>query len=377
MNPKRMLAVARKESIHILRDARSLTLAFFIPMVLLTLFGFALTLDLEKVPLGVWDQSGTAASRDLVSAFSGSRYFSLERVADGYGPLQRGLDDGSLLVVLVIPRDFAQKIDAGRLASVQVFIDGSDANTATLALGYAETVVEGFSEKIRLEEMRRASPTVPRPALDTRGRVCYNPDMESRNLIIPGQIAVIMVILASLLTSLTFAKEWENGTMEQLVSTPVRGSELVLGKLLPYVAIGMGDVFLSMFMAKYVFQVPMRGSGLLFVALAFVFLVGSLAMGMFISILCRIQLNASQISMVVTYMPALLLSGLVFAIRNMPPFVQGLTYLFPARYFIAVTKGVYMKGLGVEPMLGEVAFMVVFSTVMTLLCIACFRKRLA
>ncbi len=377
MNPKRMLAVARKESIHILRDARSLTLAFFIPMVLLALFGFALTLDLERVPLGVWDQSGTAHSRDLVSAFSGSRYFSLEQVADGYAPLQRGLDDGSLLVALVIPRDFAQKIDAGRLAAVQVFIDGSDANTATLALGYAETVVEGFSEKIRLEEMRRASPTVPRPALDTRGRVCYNPDMESRNLIIPGQIAVIMVILASLLTSLTFAKEWENGTMEQLVSTPVRGSELVLGKLLPYVVIGMGDVFLSMFMAKYVFQVPMRGSGLLFVALAFVFLVGSLAMGMFISILCRIQLNASQISMVVTYMPALLLSGLVFAIRNMPPFVQGLTYLFPARYFIAVTKGVYMKGLGVTPMLGEVAFMIVFSTVMTALCVACFRKRLA
>ncbi|MBP7864805.1 MAG: ABC transporter permease [Acidobacteria bacterium] len=377
MNLRRLVAVARKEALHVLRDPRSLGFAFLIPMLLLILFGFALTLDVDHVPIVVWDQSHTAASRELVARFAGSRYFTLTKQVDRYKEIEHDLDTGQALCALIIPRDYARNLVNRRSATVQFLLDGSDANTGSLALGYAESVVSSQSESVMVKEARRKAPQPPRPPLEPRPRVWYNPDLESRNLIIPGQIAVIMVVLASLLTSLTFAREWENGTMEQLVSTPVTGAELVMGKLLPYVIIGLADVGIAMLATRYVFEVTMRGNALLLLALAFVFLVGALAMGMLISILLKSQLLASQLSMMVTYLPAILLSGLVFAIKNMPAFVQYLTYLFPARYFMSVIKGIYLKGLGLEEMGGEVVLLLVFATAMVLLCILRFRKRIA
>lgn len=377
MNFRRLGAVARKETLHVFRDLRSLGFAFLIPMLLLILFGFALTLDVDHVPIVVWDQSGTAESRELVSRFAGSRYFTLTRFVDRYADIERDLDTGHALCALVIPRDYAARLVNRRMATVQFLLDGSDANTGALALGYAESVISAQSENVVMKEARRKAPRPPRPPLEPRPRVWYNPDLESRNLIIPGQIAVIMVVLASLLTSLTFAREWENGTMEQLVSTPVTGAELVIGKLIPYVVIGVADVGIAMIATRWVFEVTMRGNAFLLLALAFVFLVGALAMGMLISILLKSQLLASQLSMMVTYLPAILLSGLVFAIRNMPPFVQYLTYLFPARYFMSVIKGVYLKGLGLEEMGGEVVLLTAFAAAMVGLCILRFRKRIA
>jgi len=263
MKLPRVRAVARKEFLHVIRDPLSLGMGIAIPMIMMFLFGYALSLDVDKVPLVVWDQSGTATSRDFISGFNGSRYFSLRGYAHNYREIEGAVDTRGAMVALIIPLDFAERIDAGRPASVQVIADGSDSNTATLALGYADAVTQAYSQAVTIQQARRISGVTVRVPLDVRPRVWFNEDLESKNFIIPGLIAVIMMVIAAQLTSLTVAREWENGTMEQLISTPVKGSELILGKLLPYFAIGMLDVFLAVVMGRFLFHVPMRGSVIL------------------------------------------------------------------------------------------------------------------
>ncbi len=376
MRPRRLWAVARKEFIHLLRDSRSLGMAIAIPMLLLLLFGSALTLDVDQVPLVVWDQSQSVASRELISRFSGSRYFSLRETARNYREVEQAIDSGRALAALVVPRDFAPRIDSGRRARVQVLVDGSDSNTATIALGYAEAVAQGYSETVLLREIRRAGGRSPEPPLEIRPRVWFNPDLASRNYIIPGLIAVIMMVIAALLTSLTVAREWERGTMEQLISTPVKGPELILGKLLPYFAIGMLDVLLAVLMGQFIFQVPLRGSAALLFGMAAIFLAGALSLGMLISILAKSQLLASQLAMVLTFLPSFLLSGFMYAINNMPAPIQIITYAIPSRYFVALLKGIYLKGAGLEALATEAGLLAAFAAGALLLAIGKFKKRL-
>ena len=376
MNLRRVRAVARKEFLHVLRDPRSLGMAVAIPMLMLVLFGYALTLDVDRVPIVVWDQSRSHASRGLVSHFNGSRYFTLAGQVDDYGDLERAIDYREALVALVIPPDFADEVDAGRDVAVQLIVDGSDANKATIALGYADVVAESYSAAVWTEQIVRAGRRVPAPPLDVRPRVWFNAELESKNYIIPGLIAVIMMVIAALLTSLTVAREWERGTMEQLISTPVKSRELILGKLVPYFAIGISDVLLAVLMGEFVFHVPLRGSAGLLLGMGALFLIGALAMGMTISIVTKSQLLASQLAMVATFLPAFLLSGFMFAIANMPAPIQWITYLIPARYFVSVLKGIYLKGVGLEVLAGEAALLAVFSVVMLLVANARFKKKL-
>jgi ABC-2 type transport system permease protein len=374
---RRVLAVARKEAIHILRDPRSLAVAIAIPMLMLLLFGYALTLDVDNVPLMIWDQSQTRASRELVSHFLGSRYFSLRAYARNYGDVVHAIDTGEVLVALVIPRDFAQHLHSGRAAEVQVIADASDANTATLALGYADIATATYSRQVTVNQFRRMGMTPPRPPLDVRPRTWFNPDMESKNYIVPGLIAVIMMVIAALLTSLTVAREWERGTMEQLISTPVKGPELLAGKLIPYFVLGMADVLIAVLMGQFLFHVPLRGSVLLLFAMASVFLLGALSLGMLISVITRTQLLASQVAMVATFLPAFLLSGFMYAIANMPAPIQLITRVVPARYFIVVLRGIYLKGVGLEILAVEALFLALFAGATLTLANLNFRKKLA
>jgi len=376
MKPRRIWAVARKEFLHVFRDPRSLGMAVAIPMLMLVLFGYALTLDVDRVPLVVWDQSATPPSRRLISRFDGSRYFSRVGDVDNYGDLERAIDTREALAALVIPTDFARRIEAGRPAPVQLILDGSDSNTATIALGYAEVLVEGFAREVVLEHVRRVGASLPPGPLDVRLRVWFNEELESKNYIIPGLIAVIMMVIAALLTSLTIAREWERGTMEQLISTPVKGPELIVGKLAPYFVIGMVDVLLAVLMGEFLFDVPLRGDVALLFAVGAMFLVGALSMGILISTVMKNQLLASQVAMVATFLPAFLLSGFMFAIANMPLPIQWITYVVPARYFVALLKGIYLKGVGLEVLAGEAALLGAFSVVMVLLAIARFKKKL-
>ena len=376
MNLLRLWAIARKEFIHVLRDPRSLGMAIAMPLFLLLLYGYALTLDVDNVPMMVWDQSESPASREFISRFSGSRYFSVRGYVRNYRELERAIDSGRALTALTVPREFAGRVASGRPASVQFIVDGSDSNTATLAVSYAEVVAQTYSQDIRLREIRRLGSRMVNPPLDSRPRVWYNPDLESRNFIIPGLIAVIMMVIAALLTSLTVAREWERGTMEQLISTPVKAQELIFGKLLPYFSIGLIDVSLAVLLGQFLFRVPLRGSVVLLFAVAGIFLIGTMALGIVISIVAKNQLMANQMAMVLTFVPSFLLSGFVFPISNMPKVIQLITYLIPARYFITLLKAIYLKGVGLEILAGEAALLTVFAGAMVFLANALFKKKL-
>lgn len=376
MKPIRVWAIARKEFVHIVRDPRSLMMAIAIPMLLLVLFGYALTLDVDNVPMVVWDQNQSQTSREFISRFDGSRYFSIRQYVRSYLEIERAIDSGEALVALIIPTDFGSDIESGRAAPVQLIVDGSDSNTATIAMGYADFVALNYSQGVAINEIARSGGPKLHPPLDMRPRVWFNAELVSKNYIIPGLIAVIMMVIAALLTSLTVAREWERGTMEQLIATPVKGSELILGKLLPYFALGMLDVLLAVLMGEFLFAVPLRGNvGLLF-GMAAVFLVGALSLGMLISILTRSQLLASQLAMVLTFLPSFLLSGFMYSIANMPTPIQIMTHLIPARYFVVLLKGIYLKGVGLEILGLDALLLAVFAVVMVALANFKFRKKL-
>lgn len=347
-SPRRLAAIARKEFLHVLRDWRSLALALAIPMLLIWLFGYALTMDLKNAPTAVWDQSHTPASRDFLHHLDGSPYFVIRQRTDNYRALTDALDRRDVIAALVIPADFSDRLQSGRSTTLQILLEGSDANNANLALGYITGLTQLFNRKIMVRRLQRTGPGRAIAAVEAETRAWYNPDLRSRNVIVPGIIAVVMVVIAAMLTSVTIAREWETGTMEQLISTPVRVPELVIGKVVPYFVIGLTDVAIAVLMGRFIFHVPLRGNPALLFAMASVFLCGALFLGLVLSIVLKTQVLANQLAIFANYLPTLLLSGFVFSIHNMPPPIQVITYIVPARYFIALLRGIYLKGIGLE-----------------------------
>jgi len=376
MNLRRLWAVARKEALHIRRDPRSLILAVGIPMLMLLMFGYALTLDVDRVKFVVWDQGGTPESREFIARFTATRYFDFRGTVNRYSDLERAIDSRDAMLGLVVPPDFAARLATGRSAGVQAIVDGADSNTAAIVLGYAQGIAMGYNQQLALEQVRRLTGATPVPALDLRTRVWFNPDLESRNFIVPGIMAVIMGLIAALLTSLTVAREWERGTMEQLISTPVKPAELILGKLLPYSAIDLANMVIAVLMAVFLFHVPLRGSVTVLFGVGTCFIVATLAQGILISALARQQLLASQMAMISTFLPAFLLSGFAFAIANMPIPVQVITRIVPARYFVSLVKGIFLRGVGLETLWRDALFLVVFAVVVLAAAIRRTRKTL-
>lgn len=364
MNLRRLLAVARKESLHLLRDWRSLTLALAIPLILIMLYGYALTLDLRLVPTVVWDQSRGSESREFLSMFDSSPYFSIMSYHDSYLGIQRELDQGRAMVGLIIPGDFAPKVQASKSVQVQIIGDGSDANTSRLAMGYAANIGTIYGLKITSQQMQVKGEGELKKPIELVQRAWYNPGLRSQNVLIPGIIALVMIVVAALLTSTTVAKEWESGTMEQLISTPLRAPELIFGKVLPYFCIGMIDVAMAVLMGKWVFDVPIVGNAGLLFALSALFLTGALFFGMTLSIKLKSQVLANQIAIIAGFLPTLILSGFVFAIENMPLPLQFLTYIVPARYFIAILRGIYLKGIGLEILWVNALFLTIYALLM-------------
>ena len=364
MNFQRVFAIIRKEFVHIIRDPRSLAMAIAMPVLLIFLFGSSLSLDVDKVPLVIWDQNRTSDSREYISRFTGSRYFLLSGYVNSYEEIEQSNDKREAMLALIIPTDFSRKLETGRKADAQLIVDGSDSNTATIAIGYAKTVTDSYTSSLMLKTAQRQGEKKVGIPLEAKPRIWFNQNMQAKNYIIPGLIAVIMMVIAALLTSLTVAREWENGTMEQLLTTPLQPSELILGKLVPYFAIGMFDVLLAVLIGEFLFQVPLRGNGALVFCMAALFLPGALTMGMLAGIITRSQLVASQLAMVLTFLPSFLLSGFMYSIANMPPFLQGLTYVVPARFFVAILKRIYLKGAGLEMFIMEAAGLVIFAVVL-------------
>ncbi len=348
----RVKAIAKKEITQIRRDPLSLAMAFLMPVMLLFIFGYAITLDVNNLKTVVYDRDRSSLSRELVSQFRESGYFTIIAYINEYKDIDKYLDTGKAMAAITIPVEFSKDITVGRAAEVQVIVDGSDSNTATIALGYISAISELYSQRIKGIRIK--------PLIDPRVRVWYNPELKSRNFIIPGLIAVIMAVITALLTSLTIAREWERGTMEQLISTPVKPAELILGKLIPYFFIGIIDVVLSVLLSVFLFDVPLRGNPFLLMSLSGIFLFGGLSLGILISIAAKSQLVSSQISMIATFLPAFLLSGFMFAISNMPKPLQVFTLIIPARYFVTILKGIFLKGSSLEFLIFEAMLLSVF-----------------
>ena len=366
----RLLAVSRKEVLHLRRDRRSLGLAFVLPAIMVLAFGWVISFDIRHIRMAVYDEDRSQASRALVDAFTASSYFVVTGHLDRYGDAEPLLDRGAVRLVLVIPPRFQARLSGGGPAPVQALVDGSDANTATIALAYARGIVTAYASRAVLGARNMA------PPVRAETRVWYNEELKSSNMIVPGLIAVVMMIIAAMLTSLTIAKEWERGTMEQLASTPVHPVEVVLGKLLPYIGIGMIDVLVTGFIGAAIFAVPFRGSFLFFVGASFFFLVGALGIGLAISAVTKSQMLAIQVAMVATYLPSFLLSGFMFDVANMPTALQAIALFVPARYFITAVRGIFLKGVGPEVLWPYGLGMILFGIAGLTLATRAFRKEI-
>jgi len=342
MNVARLMAVARKEAIQLRRDPRSMVLAFALPLFMLLFFGYAITWDVKNLRLAVVNEDGGQQSRAVVQAMESSGYFYVVAYLPDRASGDDYLEHSRAAGVLIIPADFTRKLAARKPAPVQLLLDGSDANTATIALNYANAILARYSRDVVLQGQQLVIPVTPEP------RIWYNPTLASRNMIVPGLVAVIMSIIAAMLTALTIAREWERGTMEQLAATPVSRAEVILGKLVPYLVIGLIDVAIAVILGVYVFQVPFRGSLLTFALGSTVFLIGVLGLGTLLSTKLKSQLLASQAAIFATYLPALLFSGFMYTISNMPVVLQWISSVVPAKYYVSFTRGVFLKGNGLD-----------------------------
>ncbi|MFA5090072.1 MAG: ABC transporter permease [Candidatus Omnitrophota bacterium] len=376
-NLKRIKAIAWKEFIQIKRDPRSLALALAIPVFLLLIFGYGLSLDIDNVRTVVWNQDASSEfARDFLLNFKNSRYFKIVAYTDNYHDIEHMINSGEVMMALIIPKDFSHYIKSGKSTPLQLLVDGSDANTATIAMGYVRTVVSKYNVDLLTSTFAQYG-LKPVKSLEARSRIWFNMGLTSTWFIVPGVIAMIIMIIAALLTSICIAREWERGTMEQLISTPVKAPELVIGKFIPYFAIGFFDLTVGMIMARFLFGVPFRGSYILFVLLSAFFLTGALSQGIYISVVARTQLMASQLASLTTLIPTLLLSGFIYPIFNMPKVVQAFTYIIPARYYIVILRELFLKGGGISSMWDEAVFLLLFAFVMLGLAIRRFRKKVA
>ena len=377
MSFTRFLAVARKEVVQILRDSRSLIIVLIMPVVLVLLFGYGVNLDLKGLPVYVYDRDGSQQSQDLLKRFQASAYFDVVRVVNDYPALTRSLDDGHAKMGIVIPWDFSERVRNGLPTQVQALVDGSDDNTANVAIGYAQAVVQGYSSDIQLDWLRNRGQVAQPASVSVETRTWYNEDLESSAFIVPGVLALVMSVIGAFLTSLTIAREWERGTMEQLISTPVTPLEIMLGKLAPYFVIGMFDVIVCALIAIYWFQVPFRGSFITLLVSSAMFMVVVLSLGFFISVIGGSQLAASQIALLITFLPAFLLSGFLYSIEQMPIVLQWITRILPARYYVSVLKKIFLKGSPTALLYADLVPLAVFTLVLAMLATHSFHKRLA
>ncbi len=360
----------RKESLHILRDPRSLYLAIGLPVIMVILFGYAITMDVSHIHLGIIDQDSTSLSRDLIFRLGASDYFDIIYQSNNFAGSEKLLDDGRVKILIGIPSGFSKDLIRGKNTPLQLLIDGSDNNTAQIALGYISSIVRTFSSKITLDKLNKHGP-VPEgiPPMDVEPIVWFNPDLRSTNFVVPGLIAVIMMVLSAMLTSLTIAREWENGTMEQLISSPAKPIEIITGKLIPYFVLGMFQTLLIVLVGTLLFRVPLKGNLLFLFFITAVFLVCGLGIGLLISTVTKSQQLAFMMSFIFTLLPSFLLSGFIFSISSMPKVIQIISYLVPAKYFLTVLRGIFLKGNGLAVLWPEVVPLILLASLVITACV--------
>jgi len=374
----RVIAVANKEFIHIRRDPRTLLIVVLIPVLMIMLYGYALTLDVNHIATAVVDFDKTQISRDFISKFSNSRYFDIDFYPERVSDLKSLIDLGRVSVGIVIPPDFSKKITSGRPADVQALLDGSNSNTAAITQSYVNIISSQYGLAKASESLAKIGPlkNVNLNVIKYDPRFWYNPELKSINFLIPGQICIILMMLSTLLTSLSIVGEKESGTIEGLVVSPIRTRELVLGKIIPYIILDFFDIVLVIALGSLWFGVPIRGSLILLFALSFLFLFSALGLGLLVSTVARNAQEAYMMSTFSTMLPTIMLSGYVFPISSMPVALQVLSNVIPAKYFLIIIRGIFLKGVGLSTLWPSALALFIFGVLMVTLSVSRFKKRL-
>ncbi len=373
----RLKAITVKEVLQIWRDPRSLMIALLLPFTQMFLLGYGVNLDLKHIPVCTFDREGSQLSQDLFKHFEASQYFRIARNVQSYPQVVAAIDNADCNLAIVVPPDFSERLNDTGTAPVQAILDGTDDNTANIAFGYAAAVVDGYSNNIQVSWMDRQGKSLQQiQPMVVQSRVWFNEDLESRNFIIPGLVAVIMALIGAQLTSLTISREWERGTMELLISTPVKPSELMIGKLVPYLVLGWLDAAFCLAVAALWFGVPYRGTLFALFVTTTLFLFVVLSIGYLLSVLIRSQVGASQIALLATMLPTMLLSGYIFPIDQMPAAIRDITYLIYSRYYVTIVKDLFLKGSSIVELATPILFLIVYATAVMILAARAFRKRL-
>ncbi len=369
-------AIMRREFTDVLRDRRSLILTFLYPICMLVMYGYGIRYDVDNVPLTILDYDHTSESRDLVEQMIRSGYFNLVRWAHSERDVNRDLTTEASKAAVVIPPEFAAHIRAGEPVAVQALIDGSDSNTATIAQGYLLAMMARYSSAVAGSKSGAAATRLGAPPIEVQSRVWYNPELKSVNFIVPGVIAVIMMIVGAIMTALSIVKEKERGTMEQILVSPIRPLEMMVGKIIPYVIIAFLDLMIVVGAGYAVFHVPIKGSLIPLTILSLLYLTSSLGTGVFVSTIADTMQNAMLAAIFLSLLPSILLSGFVFPIENMPIVIRFITYFFPGRYFVTAIRGVYLKGVGLSVLWPEALMLLCFSTAIVSLSASRFQEKL-
>ncbi len=377
----RIREILRKELLQVLRDPRMRFVLIVPPVVQLIIFGFAVNLDVEHARIAWMDMDRTPASRDLQSYFSGSQNFDITHFPTTEDEVRDLLDRGEVQAIIRVLPGFARDVSRGTPTSVQILVDGSNSNTASIISSYATQVISAYAQKVQAAQSRSATTASPAPAVphvpvlvaDTR--VWFNPELLSRNYFVPGIIVNVIALVTLMLTAMAIVREKEIGTMEQLMVTPIRPIELLIGKTLPFAAIGLLDLILVTSAALLIFRIPFRGSALLLLGCAILFLLTSLGVGLFISTVSQTQQQAMMGSFFF-FQPAFMLSGFAFPIRNMPVAIQYLSYLDPLRYFVEIVRGIFLKGTGIAALWPQILALSVFGLIIMGMSALRFHKRL-
>jgi len=365
-------AILRREFIDVLRDPRSLALTMLWPISMLMMYGYGIRYDVDNVPITILDYSESSESRDLTEQMRRSGYFTLVRFARDQDDVDRDLMDDSVRAAIVIPRDFSDRLRNAESTAVQVLIDGSDSNTATIAQGYALAIVNQFTATRRKGRVTLTTG----PPITIASRVWYNPELKSVNFIVPGVMAVIMMIVGAILTSLSIVKEKERGTIEQILVSPIRPLEMMIGKIAPYLVIALVDLAIIIVAGYVLFGVPIKGSIAQLGIFALLYIFCALGVGVFVSTIADTMQNAMLAAIFLSLLPSIMLSGFVFPLEDLPAPVRAVSYVFPARYFVTAIRGIYLKGVGLEVLWPEAMLLVVFATAIVGFSAARFQDRL-
>jgi len=353
-----------------------LRLSIFAPVVQLIILGYAASFDVSNIPMIVCDFDRSPASRELIRSFSCTEYFTVVKYCESTSEINSQLDDGKASVALVIPNDFEKDLGIGKATPLQFIADGTETSSASIGLNYAFIIVSRYSQKIVLESLIKRGSTLMPARISTEFRVWYNPELKSRNFMVPGVLGLLLMVMTMVLTSLAIVKEKELGTLEQIIVTPIRPTQLIIGKLAPFFLIGIIDVLLVVFFASLIFNLPLKGSEVLLLSLCLIFLMTTLGLGLFISTISRTQQQAMMTAIFFFMLPMIFFSGFVFPIENMPKIIQYISYFLPLRYFFVVVRGIFLKGIGIEILWTQALAMFVFGITILSLSILRFHKRL-